>query len=180
MRTRLQGPRFSCPQGSEFRGLLVSFGNPGGSAHHGPEGQSWKGKLAQPPEVEVWAEPTTLAAPEVLLRGLKAGAWGTHPGAPGIQRLNPVVEEHRTFLTPAPGLGPHLPHSLSLAALSFTNILTPAPSLSALSAPNKTNPLTLFVTKMFCYVFSHHPLENFLCTNIMLCALIGSPISPIQ
>lgn len=77
MRTRLQGPRFSCPQGSEFRGLLVSFGNPGGSAHHGPEGQSWKGKLAQPPEVEVWAEPTTLAAPEVLLRGLKAGAWGT-------------------------------------------------------------------------------------------------------
>ena len=56
-------------------GAVVSSGSPGGSAQHGPQGQAWNGKSAQPdPESsEVRAEPTALAAPEVLQR---QDPWG--------------------------------------------------------------------------------------------------------
>lgn len=62
-------------RGQNLVGAVVSSGSPGGSAQHGPQGQAWNGKSAQPdPESsEVRAEPTTLGAPEVLQR---QDPWG--------------------------------------------------------------------------------------------------------
>lgn len=40
VRTSLQGPRFSCPQGSELSGAVVSFRDPGDSVQPGPDGET--------------------------------------------------------------------------------------------------------------------------------------------